>query len=129
MDSYFIDIAGFGDTGGDMIELINCFVDQYIFNQSNSIRFLCPITYDQIYAARGDGVRSLVKQIQMMSLVHPADIVGSIQPVITKCKQSQEDLDIDLLRTELEDIISVQFNKNVEEKKENEEGDEGEEDF
>lgn len=57
----FVDIAGFSDTSGDMIELINCFVDKFIFNNAKSVRILCPMTIEQITASRGTGVTDLIK--------------------------------------------------------------------
>jgi hypothetical protein len=46
MNVLFIDIAGFGDTGGVLIELVNSFVDKYLFMNAKSIKFLLPITLE-----------------------------------------------------------------------------------
>lgn len=44
----FIDIAGFRDTGGIMIDLVNCFIDKYLILQSKTIKILLPITKNEI---------------------------------------------------------------------------------
>ena len=50
-----------------------------------------------------------------MSLVHPSQIVDSIQPVITKCKIDNDELDIDVIRTEIEEVIADQIPDNPDE--------------
>ena len=40
----FADVAGLGDTGGILIELVNCFLIKEIFQRSRTVRFLIPLT-------------------------------------------------------------------------------------
>lgn len=52
----YADIAGLYDTGGDFINFINCFINKFLFNIANSIRFLVPITKSQIDTDKGASV-------------------------------------------------------------------------
>lgn len=56
-DEVWADIAGFNDTNGEMIETINCLINKIIFNKVRSVRFLVPITHQQITVSRGNEVR------------------------------------------------------------------------
>lgn len=42
------DIAGFGDTSGDLIEYINTFIDKKIFNLAKDVKIIMPFTAAQI---------------------------------------------------------------------------------
>jgi hypothetical protein len=56
-DLYYVDIAGLHDSGGDLIQFINCFVNKSIFLRASQVKFLFPITYNQIKENRGANVR------------------------------------------------------------------------
>ena len=56
-DEIWADIAGFNDTNGEMIETINCLINKIIFNKVKSVRFLVPMTHQQITVNRGNEVR------------------------------------------------------------------------
>ena len=49
----YADIAGLMDTGGDLLEYINCFVNKKLFNVASRVRFLFPMTFDSIKEERG----------------------------------------------------------------------------
>ena len=49
----YADIAGLMDTGGDLLEYINCFVNKKLFNMANKVKFLFPITFDSLKEERG----------------------------------------------------------------------------
>lgn len=49
----FADIAGLGDTNGEMVDTINCLINKMIFNRVKSLRFLVPFTHAQIASQRG----------------------------------------------------------------------------
>ena len=49
----YADIAGLMDTGGDLLEYINCFVNKKLFNMADKVRFLFPMTFDSIKEERG----------------------------------------------------------------------------
>ena len=40
----YADIAGMKDTDGDLVELVNCFVNKSIFRRARSLKFLVPLT-------------------------------------------------------------------------------------
>ena len=42
-------------------------------------------------------------------IIDALTIVDSIKPVITKCKPSSNDIDIDLIKVEIENIIGQEF--------------------
>ena len=53
-DKYFIiDIAGLKDTGGDMLEFTNQFINKKLFNVIKKLVILIPFTADSIKIARG----------------------------------------------------------------------------
>ena len=90
-DTLYADIAGLMDTGGDLLEYINCFVNKKLFNMAKRVRFLFPITQDSIKEARG---REVIKQVQILQNIcqqSPDQMINSILPVITKCKEVGED--------------------------------------
>lgn len=62
----FVDVAGFGDSGSYLVELINVFVDKHVFNISKSISFILTMTVGDTKDARGNGVRELVNILNMM---------------------------------------------------------------
>ena len=49
----FGDIAGLHDTGGNLIDLLNVFINKLIFNQAVYLRFIVPLTLAQIKEQRG----------------------------------------------------------------------------
>lgn len=71
---YFTDFAGFLDTSGDFIDIINSFIAKNIFMQARSVRFLAPITYQQMLSNRGMEVR---EQMQLFETMYSAEL-GSL---------------------------------------------------
>lgn len=45
---FFIDVAGFMDAHGQFIDLINSFIIKYLFVNAKSVKFLCPITFNEL---------------------------------------------------------------------------------
>ena len=43
-NSVYADIAGLLDTGGNLIQLVNCFIDKWIFSKAKRVKILVPIT-------------------------------------------------------------------------------------
>jgi len=97
----YTDIAGLHDTGGDLIELINSFVNKQIFIRAASIRIILPMTKAQIFESRGKGARELIKIIGTMCQSSLDEMSKSIQTVLTMCKYADDDLDMDLIRSTL----------------------------
>ena len=46
--TYYVDIAGLRDTGGDMIEFTNQFINKYLFSKAEKLKFLIPLSADMI---------------------------------------------------------------------------------
>ena len=44
----FVDLAGFQDNNGPMIDLINCLMDRLIFSKVNSVKFIMAVTHDSM---------------------------------------------------------------------------------
>lgn len=98
MQVYFADIAGLNDTGGDTIEYVNSFITKEIFRHANTVKFLVPITLNQIMEDRGHSVRQLVETIRFVCQSNNEDLLESIQPILTKCNPKNQDFDIDNIR-------------------------------
>ena len=101
LDFIFADIAGFNDTGGSLIELLNCFIDKQIFKAAKKVKILVLLTRTQIQDGRGMEAR---KQIEMLQRICSADLdcmIESVQPLLTKVKLGEPDIDIDTLRAAL----------------------------
>lgn len=43
-DTFYVDIAGLSDSGGDLIEFTNQFINKYLFSKADQIKFLIPIS-------------------------------------------------------------------------------------
>jgi len=56
-DQYFVDVAGLQDTSGDLVEFLTSFVSKAIFTRARQVKFLFPVTQDQIKEGRGQCVR------------------------------------------------------------------------
>ena len=56
----FIDIAGLKDTGGELVDTLNCIINKIIFSLCKHIKILIPMTYTQIVESRGMQVREQV---------------------------------------------------------------------
>ena len=96
------------DTGGPLIELANCFITKMIFNKANSIKFLIPITSDQIFNRRGWFVIDQLIRILNLCKTNETEFINAIQPVITKVDSNPKDLesyDIDILKLNLQDMF------------------------
>lgn len=60
----WVDIAGFGDTSGELIEYINTFIDKKIFNVAKDVKVIMPFTVSQIGENRGGLAAELLKLMQ-----------------------------------------------------------------
>lgn len=105
-DLIFADVAGFRDTGGSLIELVNCFLIKEIFRRSKTVRFMIPLTQPQIFESRGADVKSLISSLRFMCQADLNSMSDSLQPLLTKCKPSKDisdnnELDIDVIRADL----------------------------
>ena len=54
---YFMDFAGFFDTSGALVELLNSLIAKMIFQNADGVKFLVPITHDQMTLSRGKDVK------------------------------------------------------------------------
>jgi hypothetical protein len=86
-DIMWADIAGLQDTGGDLISFINSFVNKKIFQLANKVKFLIPLTSQQLSDARGKGVRDQIEVIQEICRnADQTEVMASIQPILTKVR-------------------------------------------
>lgn len=53
----FIDIAGLKDTGGVLIDTLNCIFNKMVFSLCDNIRMMIPLTLSSIKESRGMMVR------------------------------------------------------------------------
>lgn len=96
-DITFVDIAGFQDTSGVLIEFVNCFIAKLIFLKAKTIRFLVPITYGQVHESRGGAVRDQVELLENIFQANIGKVINAIQPLLTKCNP-KNDVNIDQIR-------------------------------
>lgn len=98
----FADIAGMKDTDGDLVELVNCFVNKSIFKRAKSLKFLVPMTINQLKENRGMGVREQVRVLKNICNTSSLDeFAHCMLPILTKCRPNDENLDIDEKRSNL----------------------------
>ena len=76
-----------------MIEMINCMINKIIFNKVNTVRFLVPLTHDQINVGRGGEVQRQIGIINMICQENIEAVASSCLPIITKVAQVKEDKD------------------------------------
>lgn len=114
----FTDIAGLNDADGELIDLVNCFVNKKIFNIASKVKFLIPFSYNQIYDSRGKNIMDHVETV--MALCENSqlqELTNSILPVITRCPVT-DDNDIDL--DELKDQVLKRLKKDLQVKEDQE---------
>lgn len=92
------DIAGLLDAGGEMMRFVNHFMNILIFRKCASVRFIVPLTQDEINDARGAAIRQHFNSIQGLCNRGPSQLKDSILPLLTKVKPSEEDFDLDLIK-------------------------------
>ena len=61
MECYFIDVAGYMDAYDKFFDLLYSFVIKYLFENAKSVKFLCPITFDEISLSGGKAIRDLLE--------------------------------------------------------------------
>ena len=99
----YADIAGIKDPDGDLIEYINCFINKSIFKRAKSLRFLVPLTINQLKENRGMGVRDQIRILKDICSSNLNDFKDSVLPLLTKCRPNDEELDIDEKRINLQE--------------------------
>lgn len=114
---YFADIAGFHDTSGDLIEFINCFVNKKIFLRANHVKFLFPVTHSQITTNRGVEVREQLQTLQNICNVKLNELAKSILPIVTKCSTSDDDIDLDVIKSNMYEMFENEFQQQEQETK------------
>ena len=104
-DVVWADIAGLQDTGGELISFINSFVNKKIFQLAKEVKFLVPLTSQQLSDARGKGVREQIQVIQEISRnADQTEVIKSILPILTKVRQN-ELFDIDERRQTISHLL------------------------
>lgn len=116
-NTIYVDIAGTQDTGGDLIEFINIFVTKELFRRSKTVRFLVPIPNGQVTDCRGRGPRDQIKLIQQICEADLMQMIGAIQPIITRVKPADDEFDLitmrDTLKLQFQQEIQTQINSQV----------------
>lgn len=97
-NTIYVDIAGYGDSGSELIELVNVFMTKELFRKSKTVRFLVPIPHLLIEDAKGKGPKDQINLIRDVCEADLTQIVDAIQPVITRVKLEKEDFDIEQIR-------------------------------
>ena len=92
-DVLYADIAGLLDTGGDLIDYINCFVNKKLFTLAKRVKILFPIPFDQLKLNRCGTVLQQVSVLQNMCEESPENMINSVLPIMTKCKIVSPDND------------------------------------
>lgn len=62
-NSYFIDIAGLKDTGGEMMEFVNQFINKKIFSATKNLKILIPFTVETPNLNRGG---AMIAQLEIL---------------------------------------------------------------
>ena len=89
------------EKGNQFTDFINTFIDRYIFLKAERVRFLVPITRDQNSTKQAMALRQQIRVLQRMCQTSLTDMIDSIQPVLTKCSTSEENIDIQKIKTDL----------------------------
>lgn len=96
----FGDLAGFFDTGGSLVDLVNCFVTKKLFQMAREVKMILVLTVPQIEQSRGQAVKDTMKVMQSVCQCDMQTMCQSIQPVLSMCKPGS-DIDIDKIRSVL----------------------------
>ena len=107
----WVDIAGFGDTNGDLIEYINTFIGKKIFNIAKDIKIIMPFTCGEIQDQRGNLVASLLKLMQNIFQNYLGQKSFSIIPVLTKVDPSDDEFNFDIIKDDFERLLKNELNK------------------
>ena len=105
----YCDIAGFGDSGPHLIQMINIFTVHYLINNVRSLRILTLFTFNQIREQRGMLVSKLVQEA--INLIESdLDMINNYNSVFlplisTKKILKSQNFDIDRTRADLRDIV------------------------
>lgn len=94
-NSYFVDIAGLKDTGGDMMEFTNQFINKKLFSSAKRLIILVPFVADSIKLARGGAVVDQLEVLMNTFQKDPQELIHSLVPIVTKVKPNDTDFDLD----------------------------------
>ena len=93
-DVSWIDIAGLNDTSGDLTHFINSFVTKEIFQRAKNVKFLLPITPQQIEEQRGKAIRQQIQVVQNLCQGNLDNLIKCMLPVLTKVKVTDTEFDL-----------------------------------
>ena len=117
-DILYADIAGLMDTGGRLIDYINCFVNKKLFTIANRVKILFPVPFDQLKLNRCGSVLEQVSVLQNMCEESPDNMIKSVLPIITKCKlvspdndDAEEAVDLELVKGQLQACFEGELNR------------------
>ena len=109
-DYVWVDIAGFGDTDGELIEYINTFIDKKIFNVAKEVKIIIPFTATQMSEQRGGIVAQLIKLMQNIFSSYLGQTEFSILPILTKVDPNDDEFDFDIFKDDFENVLKNELN-------------------
>lgn len=115
-DKIYADLPGMRGTHNELAQCINNFTIKMLFAYGRNVRFIVPITQSQLEEAKGDEIMETIQQIFSIS-TDTASLIDSVQPVLLKCKQQQEDgIDIDISKHYLKKILDDYIDPKIKER-------------
>lgn len=102
----FADVAGLNATaGGTLIEIVNNFLVNYMFKKAKRVRFVLPITSQQVTAASNQELKKQLDTVMLMANASVADLSKAMLPLITKVTPSCKDQKADISQS----ILDLRF--------------------
>lgn len=84
-----------------------------LFAYGRNVRFIVPITQTQLEEMKGEEILEAIQQILNIS-TDMTSLIDSVQPVLLKCKQQQEDgIDIDIAKHYLKKVLDSQIDPQI----------------
>lgn len=115
-DKIFADLPGMRETNTDLTQCINNFVIKMLFAYGRNVRFVVPITQTQLDEMKGGEIMETIQQILSIS-TDTVSLIDSVQPVLLKCKQQQEDgIDLDIAKHHLKKVLDQQIDPQIKER-------------
>ena len=105
-------------SNSELTQSVNNFVVKVLFAYGRNVRFIVPITQSQLDEMKGDEILETIQQILNISTDMPS-LINSVQPVLLKCKQQQEDgIDIDVAKHTLKKVLDAHIDPQIKQRME-----------
>jgi hypothetical protein len=117
-DKIYADLPGMRETNTELTQCVNNFVIKMLFAYGRNVRFIVPITQTQLEEMKGEEILETIQQILNIS-TDMTTLIDSVQPVLLKCKQQQEDgIDIDIAKHYLKKVLDAQIDPQIKQRME-----------